>query len=132
MDRITLSLVVIKYSHFHWQNRSHQMQKTVSWGHTLFLHEYIIDSSVHLTLENVIFQNKLSMCSVLLAPLWQQNTSNKFLHRNKFQIIMQRHQHQQGQIATPLGFPSGSTVLRHTISPANVCYFFYTPSQCVC
>lgn len=52
----------------------------------IFLHECINDNSAESTLENIIFQNKVPIYSVLLATYGTKNSS-EFFHRKNLQVI---------------------------------------------
>lgn len=87
----------------------------------LFLHECINDNSAESTLENIIFQNKVSVYSVLLVHLWQKISCSKFLHIKKFQVISNEEVSKSTRlVAAVLGFTSGSTVLWQIALPTNV------------
>jgi len=81
---MTVSNRVFSFALAKWQSTNVKNSIT---RHVLFLRECINDNSVCFTLESIIFPNKVSICSVLLAYLRQQNSSSKFLHRKKLQVI---------------------------------------------
>lgn len=71
-------------------------------------------------MENIIFQNKVSVFSVLLVHLWQKISSSKFLHIKKFQVISNEKVSKSIRlVAAILGFTSGPTVLWQITLPTN-------------
>lgn len=133
MGRITPSLIIIKYSHLHWQNGCHQMWKTVSHNICFFSMGILMRILFTLLWRTLFFKIKCQYAQFYWHIYSHKILLVNFSTERSFRLsVTHRHWGQQDHIAAALSFISGSAVLWQTTSPAHVCYVFYTFSQCIC